>query len=103
MLLPVAGFVPLAFGALSGSGMAATQSLYGFFVEPARNLGIEPKEVGAVVSMARGWANDVASRGGRVDVGEADWDESVRVRARVMLPLLASLAAIIALRIGHVI
>ena len=50
LLLPVAGFVPLGFAALSGSGMAATQSLYTFFVNPAEQLGADPKEVGAVVA-----------------------------------------------------
>ena len=51
LLLPVAGFVPLAFASLSGSGMASTQSLYSFFVEPARTLGVDPKAIGAVVSI----------------------------------------------------
>ena len=65
-VVPVAGFVPLGFAALSGSGMAATQSLYGFFVEPATALGTDPKEVGAFVAwltyggflhtrISRGW------------------------------------------------
>ena len=51
LLVPAAGFVPLAFAALSGSGMAATQSLYGFFVGPAVRLGADPKDVGAVVAI----------------------------------------------------
>jgi DcuC family C4-dicarboxylate transporter len=53
LLLPSAGSLPLAFGWVSGSGMAATQSLYDrFFAEPALELGIDPVHVGAVVSIA---------------------------------------------------
>jgi DcuC family C4-dicarboxylate transporter len=51
MCLPASGFVPLGFGVVSGSGMAATQSLYGFFAQPALGLGIAPEHVGAVVSL----------------------------------------------------
>jgi DcuC family C4-dicarboxylate transporter len=48
---PLAGFLPLGFGAVSGSGMAATQSLFGFFVEPAADQGIDPRSAGAVVAL----------------------------------------------------
>jgi DcuC family C4-dicarboxylate transporter len=50
-LIPVAGGLPLAFGWVSGSGMASTQSLYGFFVQPAQSLGADPVHIGAVVSI----------------------------------------------------
>jgi len=52
MLLPLSGFFSLAFATLCGSGMATAQSLFGFFARPALRLGIEPVEVGAVVSLA---------------------------------------------------
>ena len=52
LLLPAAGTLPLAFGWVSGSGMAATQSLFAFFVPPANELGTDPALVGAVVSLA---------------------------------------------------
>lgn len=52
LLMPLAGAFPLSFAALSGSGMAATQSLYAFFGEPAVELGRDPVHVGAVVSLA---------------------------------------------------
>jgi DcuC family C4-dicarboxylate transporter len=48
---PLAAFVPLAFAALSGSGMASTQSLYGFFHGPAEALGLDPVAVGSLVSI----------------------------------------------------
>jgi DcuC family C4-dicarboxylate transporter len=47
----LAAFVPLAFAAISGSGMASTQSLYGFFHEPAIKLGLDPVDIGALVSL----------------------------------------------------
>jgi DcuC family C4-dicarboxylate transporter len=51
LLIPTAGALPWAFAWVSGSGMASTQSLYGFFLEPARSLGVDPVHVGAVVSI----------------------------------------------------
>ena len=51
LLIPLAAIVPLCFGLLSGSGMAATQSLFEFFVEPCRLTGADPFQVGAVVSL----------------------------------------------------
>jgi C4-dicarboxylate transporter, DcuC family len=51
LMQPLAAFVPLAFAAASGSGMASTQSLYGFFHAPALALGIDPVSVGALVSL----------------------------------------------------
>jgi DcuC family C4-dicarboxylate transporter len=52
LLLPLAGLLPFAFALLCGSGMASTQSLFGFFAEPALLLGVDPAHVGAVVSLA---------------------------------------------------
>ncbi len=51
LLLPLALALPMLFGLLSGSGMAATQAMFGLFVEPARALGADPLLVGALVSM----------------------------------------------------
>lgn len=51
LLLTAAAALPLVFGVVSGSGMAATQSLFELFVAPARELGIDPVHVGAVVSL----------------------------------------------------
>jgi DcuC family C4-dicarboxylate transporter len=52
LLAPSAVGLPLSFAALCGSGMATTQSLFGFFVEPARRLGYDPLRLGAMVSLA---------------------------------------------------
>lgn len=47
----LAAFVPLGFAAISGSGMASTQSLYGFFHDPAVKLGLDPVAIGSLVSL----------------------------------------------------
>ncbi|MFO0848481.1 MAG: hypothetical protein U0871_07990 [Gemmataceae bacterium] len=51
LLHPLAGFVPCAFAWVCGSGMASTQSLYGFFHGPAVATGADPLAVGAMVSV----------------------------------------------------
>ena len=43
--------VPCAFAFVCGSGMASTQSLYGFFHGPAEALQQNPLDVGAMVSV----------------------------------------------------
>jgi DcuC family C4-dicarboxylate transporter len=52
LLLPLAGLLPFAFALLSGSGMASTQSLFGFFAAPALLQHADPAHVGGVVSLA---------------------------------------------------
>jgi DcuC family C4-dicarboxylate transporter len=49
LLIPLAALAPLAFAALGGSAIASTTSLYQFFVEPARQLGYDPIQIGALV------------------------------------------------------
>lgn len=51
LLHPLAGAIPAAFAFVCGSGMASTQSLYGFFHAPAVALNEDPLEVGAMVSV----------------------------------------------------
>lgn len=52
LLLPSAGSLPMGFAWVSGSGMAATQSLFRFFTQPSAELGLNPVRVGAVVAIA---------------------------------------------------
>jgi DcuC family C4-dicarboxylate transporter len=52
LLSPAAVGLPLSFAFLCGSGMATTQSLFAFFVEPAHQLGYDPLRLGAVVALA---------------------------------------------------
>ena len=104
LLLPVAGFVPLGFAALTGSGMASTQSLYGFFVDPANHVGADPREVGAVVSVGAA-AGRTMSPVAAVALMSAKLSgtNSFELARRVAVPLLVSLGVIIALRMGRVI
>jgi C4-dicarboxylate transporter, DcuC family len=51
LLLPAAGVLPLGFAAVCGSGMATTQALFGFFIDPARSAGIDPLLVAPVVAI----------------------------------------------------
>jgi DcuC family C4-dicarboxylate transporter len=103
LLLPAAAFVPLGFAALSGSGMAATQSLYGFFVGPSEQLGADPKDVGAVVSVGAA-AGRTMSPVAAVALMSAKLSgtNSFQLARRVAVPLLVSLAVIIALRMARV-
>jgi DcuC family C4-dicarboxylate transporter len=104
LLTPAAGFVPLGFAALSGSGMAATQSLFGFFVDPATGVGADPKQVGAVVSVGAA-AGRTMSPVAAVALMSAKLagTNSFELARRVALPLLISLAVIIALRVSRAI
>jgi DcuC family C4-dicarboxylate transporter len=51
LLFPLAALLPMAFGALAGSGVAATQALYQLFVAPSIAAAIDPVRTGAVVSI----------------------------------------------------
>jgi DcuC family C4-dicarboxylate transporter len=104
LLLPAAGFVPLAFGALSGSGMAATQSLYTFFVTPALQLNVDPKDVGALVAIGAA-AGRTMSPVAAVALmsGKLSGTNSFQLARRVAGPLLVSLAVVILLRMGRLI
>jgi DcuC family C4-dicarboxylate transporter len=104
LLVPAAGFIPLGFAALSGSGMAATQSLYGLFVGPAGQLGADPKDVGAVVSLGAA-AGRTMSPVAAVALMSAKLTgtDSFRLAGRVAGPLLVSLTVVIVLRMGRLI
>jgi DcuC family C4-dicarboxylate transporter len=52
MLTPCAAALPFGFALLCGSGMAATQSVFGFFVEPAQAQDVDPTALGALVAVA---------------------------------------------------
>src|SRR5262249_23638074 len=96
LLQPLAAFVPWGFGIVSGSGMAATQSLYGFFVEPARVVGVDPVQLGAGVSLgaAAGRTMSPVSAVALMSATLSGADVFTLVR-RVALPLLAGLIAVL--------
>lgn len=104
MLIPLAAAAPLAFAFISGSGMASTQSLYGFFHEPAVVLQQDPDHVGAVVSLASA-AGRTMSPVAAVVLMCASMTETrpFALVKRLAPPLLSGLLFAVALRMLHVI
>lgn len=96
LLLPLAGLLPLAFAVLCGSGMAATQSLFGFFAGPALAAGADPLRVGAVVSLAAA-AGRTMSPVSAVSLmcAELTRTQPLQLAKRVALPLLCGVTAIV--------
>lgn len=96
ILIPSAGVLSLAFAALCGSGMATAQSLFGFFAEPALNLGVDPTHVGAVVSLAAA-AGRTMSPVAAVTLMCAKMTDTkpLELTKYVAIPLLISVAIII--------
>jgi DcuC family C4-dicarboxylate transporter len=97
LLLVSAAVLPLAFAALCGSGMAATQSLVGFFTRPALLAGIDPTHAGAVVSLAAA-AGRTMSPAAAVAMISAEMTGTLPLRLcrRVLVPLLLGTAALTA-------
>ncbi|QDU18226.1 C4-dicarboxylate transporter DcuC [Urbifossiella limnaea] len=104
LLEPLAAFVPLAFGAVSGSGMASTQSLYGFFYQPALDHGHDPTAVGALVGVGSA-AGRTMSPVSAVTLmcATLTFTSPFVLAKRVALPLLAGTAAVVALRMAGVV
>jgi DcuC family C4-dicarboxylate transporter len=103
-LVPLAAIIPCAFAAISGSGMASTQSLYGFFHGPAVDHGVDPSAVGAVVSIASA-AGRTMSPVAAVGLmcctlsGAKPWE----LTRLVAPPLIAGLVVTVALRMAGMI
>jgi DcuC family C4-dicarboxylate transporter len=96
LLLPLAGGIALGFAALCGSGMAATQSLFGFFPGPALHLGIHPARVGAVVSLAAAAGRTMSPVAAVVLLCSTLTRTSpIDLAKRVVLPLLAGIVVVI--------
>jgi DcuC family C4-dicarboxylate transporter len=97
LLTPAALVLPLSFGALCGSGMATTQSLFGFFVEPARQLGCDPLHLGAMIALAASTGRTL-SPVAAVTLTCASLTEvnPLQLVRRLALPLLAGLLAVLA-------
>lgn len=97
LLLPAAALLPLAFAALSGSGIGATNSLYGFFVEPCRALDVDPVVVGALVSLgsAAGRTMSAVAAVALMCASLTQTTSFALVRL-VALPLLTGIAVVVA-------
>lgn len=97
LLMPLAALAPLAFGWLSGSGMATTQSLFGFYVEPAALAGADPVQVGAVVSLAAAAGRTLSPVAAVVLMAASLTGATpLALVRRMAIPLLAGLAALVA-------
>jgi DcuC family C4-dicarboxylate transporter len=92
LLFPFAGSLPLGFAWVCGSGMASTQSLFGFFAQPALDLDIDPAHVGAVVSIASA-AGRTMSPVAAVTLMCASMTQTspIELVKRVALPLLVAI------------
>ncbi len=103
LMQPLAAFVPLAFAAVSGSGMASTQSLYGFFKGPADALGLDPVSVGALVSLGAA-AGRTMSPVAAVTLMCATLTGSnpFALAKRVAIPLLVGMVVVVILRMSGV-
>lgn len=96
LLFPLASLLSVSFAWVSGSGMATTQSLYGFFVGPARLADADPLRVGAVVSLSAA-AGRTLSPVAPVVLLAASFTRAdpLAMMRRLALPLLAGLAAVV--------
>ncbi len=103
LMQPLAAFVPLAFAAVSGSGMASTQSLYLFFHGPAVSLGINPVSVGAMVSLGSA-AGRTMSPVAAVTLMCAllTGTNPFTLAKRVAVPLLVGITIVVLLRLANV-
>jgi DcuC family C4-dicarboxylate transporter len=99
LLYPLAGFVPAGFAFVSGSGMASTQSLYGFFHGPAVTLGEDPVAIGAMVSVGSAVGRTMSPVAAVVLMCAAlTGTRPVDLMRRVGPPLVAGLTVTVVLR-----
>ncbi len=97
LLVPAAIGLPAAFALVCGSGMATTQSLFGFFVEPARFLHYDLLRLGALISFASA-AGRTMSPVAAVTLMCASLAEvsPMQLVRRLVVPVLAGLLALLA-------
>ncbi|MGL6097852.1 MAG: hypothetical protein ACRC7O_18880, partial [Fimbriiglobus sp.] len=104
LLQPLAGLIPATFAFVCGSGMASTQSLYGFFHGPAVELGQDPVGVGAMVSTGSAVGRTMSPVSAVTLMTAALTGAApVALVKRVAVPLLVGLAAVIVLRVAGVV
>ncbi|HUR55486.1 MAG TPA: C4-dicarboxylate transporter DcuC [Gemmataceae bacterium] len=104
LMQPLAAFVPLAFAAVSGSGMASTQSLYGFFHDPALALGLDPVSVGAMVSLGSAAGRTMSPVAAVVLMcATLTGTNPFTLAKRVAVPLLVGIAVVVVLRMCGVV
>jgi DcuC family C4-dicarboxylate transporter len=101
LMQPLAAFVPLPFAAISGTGMASTQSLYGFFHAPALALGIDPVSVGALVSVGAAAGRTMSPVAAvALMCATLSGTNPFTLAKRVALPLLMGITVVVILRMS---
>ncbi len=81
---------------LTVSGMATTQSLFNFFVDPAQSAGVDAVHVGAVVSIASAAGRTMSPVAAVTLMAAALTDTNALVLARrVAVPLLLGLLVVV--------
>jgi DcuC family C4-dicarboxylate transporter len=98
LLLPAAGLLPMGFALVCGSGMATTQALFDFFVEPARAAAIDPLLIGALVAVVSS-AGRTMSPVAAIVLMSASMTHSdpLALVRRVAVPVLAGVTAVVLL------
>ncbi len=101
-LLPVAAAAPMGFGAVAGSGIAATQSLFPLFVGPSLDLHINPVWTGAVVSLGAA-AGRTMSPVSAVNLVSSTLTgvNPLEISKRVALPLVGGIIVVVLLATFH--
>jgi C4-dicarboxylate transporter, DcuC family len=88
--------LPLGFAWLSGSGMAATQSLFSFFTGPSHELGLNAIRVGSVVSLGAAAGRTMSPVSAvALMCGTLTQTSQIDLCKRVCIPLLAGLVAVV--------
>ena len=101
LLHPLAGLIPTLFAFVCGSGMATTQSLYGFFYDPTIALGADPVSVGAMVSLGSAAGRTMSPVAAVVLMTAAlTGTNPFDLVKRVAPPLLIGLSVVIVLRLA---
>jgi DcuC family C4-dicarboxylate transporter len=101
LMQPLAAFVPLAFAAVSGSGMASTQSLYQFFHGPSVSLGLDPVSVGAMVSLGSAAGRTMSPVAAVVLMcGTLTGTNPFTLAKRVAVPLFVGITVVVLLRLA---
>ena len=98
LLVPFAALLPLAFGTVSGSGMAATQSLFASYIGPIQQTGADPFHIGAVVSIGAAVGRTISPVAAVTFMCAKMTDtEPFALAKRVALPALVGLVLIVIL------
>ncbi|MCX7701275.1 MAG: C4-dicarboxylate transporter DcuC [Gemmataceae bacterium] len=95
ILIPAAVLVPMLFALISGSGMAATQSLFEFYVAPIHATGADPFRIGAYVAIGAAAGRTMSPVAAVVLMAARMTEtEPFQVARKVAFPLLVGLLAL---------